>query len=234
MNYSRAVLFSLVFICFALNSPAFCEKYSKEELRRWIESVDNPLSAQRAFEMEKNSPKALIELILLDDPNNFYGRTAGIVDLARLAEERIISLDDFFDVDIQLLSKLKNLASKFYDTEHRQLLYVTAGFGVSSSIKDKKYRGSKNTLENFISCIRYLAKYNLISASDTANLIIQKISEAKEKLQEKQEISSETVHILQSLVKDVNSRKDDVKEDAQVLISNFVDNIINRSGKWQK
>ncbi|MFZ2961286.1 MAG: hypothetical protein WA705_30795 [Candidatus Ozemobacteraceae bacterium] len=235
MNNSRVIFFLIVVFCFYYISPALCEKYNKEELRKGIEGVDTPDSAQQVFEMEKDSPKALIELILLDDPTNNYGRTNGIGALAVLAQRGILSFDEFFDVVIQLLSKIKSLAlPKYYDAEHKRIIYVTTMFGACPLGENKTYKGPKISLENLVSCVLFLTKYKLISGSGTADLIINKINEAKDKLQDKQVISSETAQVLHSLVKEVNFRKDDIKEDAQKVISSFVDNIINRNWEWKK
>ncbi|MBF0499840.1 MAG: hypothetical protein HQM09_06895 [Candidatus Riflebacteria bacterium] len=117
--------------------------------------VDTPATAQYAMEVARQAPRALMELILMDDPTNYYGRSNGIGILAIMAEEGIISIDDFFEVGIQLLAKIKNLAyPRFYSDEHKQIIYVTAMFGANPLRDAKTYKGPKSTLEHLVSCTR--------------------------------------------------------------------------------
>lgn len=216
--------------------PGFGERFSKEVIRSWLEHMDSPQCNDKTLEMARNAPKALEEVLLWKDPKNHLGRWNGLGNWSQLASEKTISMDDYFDVTIHMLSKIDEFVfPDLLPEERRHLTDFITTFGNKPYKEIPVYIGVHSSVGFLIVCLKTLAKYNMIKKRDTIDEMMGQLSEIKDDL-EKNRAKNNNVAIkkLQDFLVTVERRRDDFTTDSFEVINKFAKNILSQLEKPER
>lgn len=227
-NWLWIGVFSLFFCQFSI--PGFPKFSSINDLRSELEGMDSPTCFERIYLQVRENPKLLEEVVLLKDPKNFYGRSNGTIMLAKLAIEKKISMENYFNVIVTLLSEVNtSTLPEFFKQERSDRIGNITGFGCKPYKEVPIYKGVHSSIGFFIIYLKTLPKYNMIKNRDMLDEMLGQLSEIKNDLEKNGEKNNKiALQKLQVFLQSIEHRKDDFTTDSFEVVTVFTKNIISQ------
>jgi hypothetical protein len=225
---SKAKILALM-LFLLLGTPLIeAKKLSKEELRDLLQGMDSPTCFDRVFSYIYNDPETVEEVILWPDPKNIYGRCNGSGFLGRLAYEGRIPVSRYYDIVVQILSRIDEMTTPETLNEERQLFIARCyAFSTKPTSAISIYKGVHSSVGFFISCLKALAKHNMIKRAESLQDMVFELAEVEKNLERDGESYYATGREkLGALLALVESRKNDFTVDSYKVVTQFTRSIL--------